>query len=113
MTAKDGALSDNLDDVTDRYQRIQIMAKEYPLTELCLAFAVSRSGYYDWCARKPSARQQANTQLLAEIQTLRQSEEACYGSPRRTKELQACGQGHPSRPGAVQGRPGSENDERS
>jgi transposase InsO family protein len=65
------------------------MKKEYPLTELCLAFAVSRSGYYAWCARKPSARQQANTQLLAEIQTLRQSEEACYGSPRMAEELQA------------------------
>ena len=67
------------------------MGKEYHLTELCTAFAVSRSGYYDWCARKPSARQQANTQLLAEIQTLRQSEEACYGSPRMTEELQARG----------------------
>ena len=77
--------------MTARYQRIQIMEKEYPLTELCLAFAVSRSGYYAWCARKPSARQQANRQLLAEIQTLRQSEEACYGSPRMTEELQARG----------------------
>jgi transposase InsO family protein len=67
------------------------MEKEYHLTELCLAFAVSRSGYYDWCARKPSARQQANTQLLAEIQTLRQSEEVAYGSPRMTEELQARG----------------------
>lgn len=74
-----------------RYQRIQAMEKEYHLTELCLAFAVSRSGYYDWCARPPSARQQANTQLLAEIQTLRQSEEAAYGSPRMTEELQARG----------------------
>ena len=74
-----------------RYQRIQAMEKEYPLTELCLAFAVSRSGYYAWCARKPSARQPANTQLLAEIQTQRQSEEACYGSPRMAEELQARG----------------------
>ena len=74
-----------------RYQRIKAMQKEHPLTELCLAFAVSRSGYYDWCARKPSVRQQANTQLLAEIQTLRQSEEAAYGSPRMTEELQARG----------------------
>ena len=74
-----------------RYQRIQIMEKEYHLSELCLAFEVSRSGYYDWCARKPSARQQANTQLLAEIQILRQGEEACYGSPRMTQELQARG----------------------
>jgi putative transposase len=77
--------------VTHRYQRIQAMENEYPLTELCTAFEVSRSGYYDWCARKPSARQQANTQLLGEIQRLRQSEEVCYGSPRMTEELQARG----------------------
>lgn len=77
--------------MTHRYQRIQAMGKEYHLSELCAAFAVSRSGYYDWCERKPSARQQANTQLLEEIQTLRQSEEACYGSPRMTEELQARG----------------------
>lgn len=73
-----------------RYQRIQAM-EEYPLTELCRAFAVSRSGYYAWCVRQPSARQQANTQLLAAIQILRQSEEAAYGSPRLTAELQARG----------------------
>lgn len=39
----------------------------------------------------PSARQQATTQLLAEIQTLRQGEETSYGSPRMTEELQARG----------------------
>lgn len=78
--------------MTDRYQRIRIMEKEYPLTELCAAFAVSRSGYYDWRERKPSARQAANTRLLEEIQILRQGEEVCYGSPRMTEELK--GRGH-------------------
>jgi transposase InsO family protein len=77
--------------VSARYQRIETMANDYSLTALCTAFAVSRSGYYAWCVRQPSARQQANTQLLEEIQTLRQSEEACYGSPRMTAELQARG----------------------
>ena len=77
--------------MSTRYQRIQAMENDYSLSALCLAFDVSRSGYYDWCGRKPSARQQANTQLLAEIQTLRQSEEAAYGSPRLTAELQARG----------------------
>jgi transposase InsO family protein len=67
------------------------MENDYALSALCLAFGVSRSGYYAWCGRKPSARQQANTQLLAEIQTLRQSEAAAYGSPRLTAELQARG----------------------
>ena len=77
--------------MTARYQRIQIMKKDYALTALCTAFAVSRAGYYVWRDRPPSARQQATTQLLAEIQTLRQGEEASYGSPRMTEELQARG----------------------
>lgn len=77
--------------MTARYQRIQIMKKDYALTALCTAFAVSRAGYYAWRDRPPSAHQQATTQLLAEIQTLRQGEEASYGSPRMTEELQARG----------------------
>ena len=78
--------------MSERYQRIQTMETEYGLTELCAAFDVSRSGYYAWRERKPSARQQANTRLLEEIQILRRSEEVCYGSPRMTKELK--GRGH-------------------
>lgn len=78
--------------MTVRYQRIQAMEKEYPLTQLCTALAVSRAGYYDWCARQPSPRQQANARLLAAIRVLRQGQAVCYGSPRLTAELQA--QGH-------------------
>ena len=78
--------------MTTRYQRIHIMEQDYSLTELCAVFEVSRSGYYAWCERAPSARQQANTRLLEEIQRLRQGEEVCYGSPRMTEELK--GRGH-------------------
>ena len=78
--------------MTDRYQRIQTMLKDHPLTALCEAFDVSRSGYHAWCERQPSARQQANTVLLEEIQRLRQGAEVCYGSPRMTEELK--GRGH-------------------
>lgn len=76
----------------DRYQRIQAMQNDYALTELCGALDVSRSGYYAWCQREPSLRQQANTRLLEEIRTLRQGQEVCYGSPRMTEELK--GRGH-------------------
>lgn len=77
--------------MTDRYQRIQIMEKQYPLTLLCRVFGVSRSGYHAWRTRKPSARQQANHRLLAAIGQLHQGRERCYGSPRLTPELQALG----------------------
>jgi len=69
------------------------MEKEYPLTLLCRVFAVSRSGYHAWRARKPSARQQANDRLLAAIRQVHQGPERCYGSPRLTPELNALG--HP------------------
>jgi transposase-like protein len=80
-----------LDHVTDRYQRIETMETEYPLSALCEAFGVSCSGYHVWCGREPSACQQANARLLAEIHLIRQGPEACYGSPRMTQELQHCG----------------------
>lgn len=78
--------------MSQRYQRIKTMEADYPLRELCLAFGVSRSGYYAWQGRAPSSRHEANARLLDEIQTIRQGEEVCYGSPRMTEELQ--GRGH-------------------
>jgi putative transposase len=77
--------------VSHRYQRIQIMEQEYCLTELCEAFEVSRSGYYDWRDRPASERDQANTRLVQIIEKLRQGPEICYGSPRMTRELRAQG----------------------
>jgi putative transposase len=77
--------------VSDCYQRMKALATDYPLKALCEAFEVSRSGYYAWRDRAPSARQEANHRLVAQIEILRQGEEACYGSPRMTEELQARG----------------------
>jgi transposase InsO family protein len=68
------------------------MQPDHPLRELCAALEVSRSGYYAWRARGPSVRSQANARLLEKIQTLRQGEEACYGSPRMAAELKAQGE---------------------
>jgi transposase InsO family protein len=69
------------------------MENEYPLTRLCQVFGVSRSGYHAWRHRPPSGRQQANDQLLEQIQQIHQGRERCYGSPRLTHEL--CARGHP------------------
>jgi putative transposase len=69
------------------------MESDYPLSALCHAFEVSRSGYYAWRKREPSARAQANARLVEQIQLLHQGQEACYGSPRMTQELRARGHG--------------------
>ncbi|HXR04334.1 MAG TPA: IS3 family transposase [Verrucomicrobiae bacterium] len=67
------------------------MENEYDLTLLCTVLEVSRSGFYAWSRSTPSARQQANTVLLEEMQQLREGPERCYGSPRMTRELQSRG----------------------
>lgn len=67
------------------------MTADYDTSALCEAFAVSRSGYYAWQGREPSARALAKERLVAAMHVLRQGEEVCYGSPRMTQELQARG----------------------
>jgi transposase InsO family protein len=78
--------------VSARYERIQIMEKEFPLSLLCRVLEVSRSGYHAWRTRPPSARAQANQELLEAIRQLHAGPERAYGSPRVTFELKA--QGH-------------------
>ena len=58
---------------------------------LCVVVGVARSGYYAWRARKPSARAQADAELLPMIQEIHQASHATYGSPRIHAELQARG----------------------
>jgi transposase InsO family protein len=52
---------------------------------------VAESGYYAWLKSKPSARQQADAQLLAEIQAIYQQHQRRYGSPRIHVELKKQG----------------------
>jgi putative transposase len=60
----------------------------YPVSEMCRALQVSRSGYYCWqeAARRPRAR--ANAALDAEIGEVFKSHRGRYGSPRVTRVLQ-------------------------
>lgn len=77
--------------MTQRYQRIQMMESDHPLSLLCRVFEVSRSGYHAWRGRKPSARQEANQRIVQAIEALHRGRERCYGSPRLTPELRARG----------------------
>lgn len=46
---------------------------------LCAVLGVSRSGYYAWQKRKPSAREQANQELIEQIQSLFSWSRSTYG----------------------------------
>jgi len=63
----------------------------YPLSDLCRALQLSRSAYYAWVKRQPSARQQLNQQLQLLLKSLFLQFKANYGSPRLTHALRARG----------------------
>ena len=48
---------------------------------------VSRSGFYDWQGREPSARAVANMALTAQIRQIHADSKKAYGSPRVHAEL--------------------------
>jgi putative transposase len=63
----------------------------YPVSMLCEATGVSRSGYYAWKHSGPSARQKLNERLVVEIRSLHSQHRERYGSPRIHRELQDAG----------------------
>jgi putative transposase len=64
---------------------------ELPVRTLCRVLRVSASGYYDWLGRAPSARAQANAELIQRIGEIHRASDATYGAPRIHAEL--CEQG--------------------
>lgn len=53
----------------------------------CRVLGVSRSGYYDWLGRPPSAREDANTLLRKQITEIHEQSRGTYGWPRVHAEL--------------------------
>jgi putative transposase len=67
----------------------------YPLELMCRVLEVSRSGYYDWKARRgqePSKRMQRRTELLEKIKAVHEESRQTYGSPRVYQELKVMGE---------------------
>ena len=60
---------------------------DLPVRALCKTLRVSHSGYYDWLERAPSARAQANADLVQRIAQVHQVSDATYGMPRIHAEL--------------------------
>ncbi len=63
------------------------LAPEFPVVELCQVLGLSRSGYYQWLGRQPSARARANQALSARIGVIHEQSRQSYGSPRMTQQL--------------------------
>jgi transposase InsO family protein len=59
----------------------------YRVTKICTWLKISRSGYYAWKKRKPSARQRQDEALKVAVLTAHATGRGNYGSPRIHREL--------------------------
>jgi putative transposase len=66
---------------------IEERSEEWPIGARCRVLEVSRSGFYAWRSRDPSAAEQRREELTAEVQEIHAEVKARYGSPRIHAEL--------------------------
>jgi len=74
-----------------KFQFIDAEKANFPVVFMCRQLAVSRSGYYAWRTRPPSARAVEDVQLGARVLDVHLSSTRRYGSPRVHKALAAAG----------------------
>jgi len=70
-----------------RFAFIHAQRTDYPIRVLCDVLDVSRSGYYAWRRRPPSARAQEDARLLAAVRQAHHDSRGTYGSPRLHRAL--------------------------
>jgi putative transposase len=84
-----------------KYRFIQKHAARCRVKLMCTALGVSRSGYYAWQQRQPSARELANRRLLWAIQAVYRASRQVYGYRRVHRALlaaqMACGRNRVAR----------------
>jgi putative transposase len=68
------------------------MRNAYPLTGLCEAFEVSRSGFHAWAAGQRDRRQARDAELSRRVCAAFAASRQSYGYPRLTVELRAQGE---------------------
>jgi putative transposase len=73
------------------YEFVEREKANHAVVILCRVLGVSPSGYWAWRKRTPSARQQADQQLIERIGAIHQASRCTYGAPRIHAELCATG----------------------
>ncbi len=74
-----------------RYHFIADHQRLFRVTTMCRVLNVSRSGFYAWRTRPPSARSEANTKLLAEIRQIHTDSRENYGTLKTWRALTDAG----------------------
>jgi putative transposase len=70
-----------------KYDRIEAMRQDYPITLLCRVFEVGASGYYAWRKRPTSPRAKENARLEVEIVAAHERTRQTYGPVRLQQDL--------------------------
>jgi len=73
------------------FRFVQEQAVRHRVGLLCHVLGISRSGFYAYRGRSPSALVRANEELLAQIREIHQGSQETYGSPRIYRALQQRG----------------------
>lgn len=74
-----------------KYAFMQRHAGQFSLTGMCRVLSVSRSGYYAWCHREPSAHQRDDLALAAHVRRIHAASREAYGARKVWKALVAEG----------------------
>jgi putative transposase len=70
-----------------KFRFIDEHRRRWPVSAICRVLKVTRSGFYLWKKRKPSARQIRQQKLLAKIRIVERENRELYGSPRVHRAL--------------------------
>ncbi len=73
------------------YGFVEAQKANYRISRMCKVLKVSKSGFYGWRDRTPSARAQADALLSAKIACIHRDSRETYGAPRIHFELQTLG----------------------
>lgn len=73
------------------YTFIEAQKANHRISRMCRALKVSKSGYYGWRDRAPSARARADALLSEKIARIHRDSRETYGAPRIHFELRTLG----------------------
>ena len=73
------------------YGLVEVEKANHSVGTLCRVLKVSKSGYYDWRNRPPSARDRSDAMLTEKITHIHRESRETYGAPRVHAELRSLG----------------------
>ena len=76
-----------------KYAFVRAHREEFSVSRMCQVLKVSRSGYYDWYEREPSAHSRRDKELMEQIGKIHQDNKQAYGGLRTWKAMNQSG--HP------------------